>query len=506
MSYRRLVDGIILNTLGSLAVNFFGILIGIIRARYLGPEVLGTFFLISNIPLFLANLLSLGLNEGLNRFVAEVKGTGKVELLFPLLQRILLIRSLVAFVAIFAFSLLSDRVGEALKIQEFLTLPVVLLVSVWIFFANINPILLLVLHIEYEQVRINLLNVATSVLTLVVLLGLVFTDRLTILNLILLSAVLSVLRFAVCLCWMKGRFQRLPLERSDLRRLFSRFVRYSLVLYAVQVMGIVLARYGDVYFIGYFLTPASVSFYLLALSFSTQLYQLVRTVPTAAVLLSTMVDGYEKGGLERLNRYLQYLLLFTALYTVPIMIMGVVLSKELILVFYGKAYMEAASLLAVFLIVGLFTTFGSTLAEVLKVLGKQHYLLGTKLIAILNIPLFILLLPRYGLMAAVVTGASTHVLIFLVETFLVRRTVKVQFPWRKSMRIVLAGVLMGVTVFALGQLPIQQVPLKLALRIVAGCWVYTAIILRSHIFEPEALRYFPPYLRRVFSGSASRRD
>ncbi len=502
MSYRRLVDGIILNTIGNLAVNFLGILIGIIQARYLGPSVLGTFFLISNIPFFLSNFLSLGFNQGLNRFVAEIKGAGKVELLLPLLQRVFLIRTMLAFVAILVFFSCSAWISQALKIQDFMTPPLVYLVSVWIFLANINSILVLLLNIEFEQKKINILNISKSSITLLLMIVLVVIEQLTIQNLLLVSVSMSLVHFLACCTWMKGRFQRLPLTRSDLRDLLGRFVRYSLVLYTVEIMGIVLAQHADIYFIGYFLTPAAVSFYLLASTFSIQLYQLVRSVPTSAVLLSTMVDGYKKGGLDQLNRYLKHLLLFTTLYTVPIMMIGTILAKDLIFVIYGKRFLEAASLLVIFLIVHLFTTFGNTLAEVLKVLGKQNYLLGTKLITTLNIPLFILLLPRFGLKGAILTTATTHLLVFLVETLLVTSMMKLDIPWRKILRILVAGVLMGSTVYLTGYLPLKVLHLKLSIRILAGCTVYAAVILRSDIFEQEALKYFPRYLRRFFSQKA----
>ena len=496
--YTKLLHGIVWNTIGNLFVSLLALLIGVIQARYLDPAALGTYFLIVNIPVVLSTFNSLGFNQGLNRFVADLKGSGRTEWLLPLVLGVFVVRVLFALLTIVVFLSCTDTVASAFKIHETLSSLLLFLVACQVFLLNVNSILTLLLNMEYEQRRLNLLNIGKTLFTLAILLPLALAGVLTVEDLVLLAVLASLVQLLFCTAWMRGRYERLPVQRQEALPLARRFLRYSLVLYVVVLAGTVLASNVDIYFIGYFLTPASVSFYFLAFNLSTQLYQLVESRPTSAVLLSTMVERYKRGGLIELDRYFTYLLLFTATYALPIMLLGALLARPVVYTIYGAPYAQAAPILAALLVVGFVTRFGDTVATLLKVVEKPHYLIWTKLLAVLNIPLFLLLLPRLGLAGAVITTATTRLLTACVETAVAYRLVKVTFPARALARVLLAGLLMGGFVLLVGAVPLRAYAAKFTVQLVGGLYVYVSALVRIRVFDPEAVKYFPPLFRRLF--------
>ena len=185
----------------------------------------------------------------------------------------------------------------------------------------------------------------------------------------------------------------------------------------------------DKIFLGRYMDDAAVGIYGTA----SLLSNLVPLIPSAVqVITGPAIARYwgraEYGNIQDLvNRTMKY----TAMLIVPISFVGIVLSRDLIVLFFGEEYVLATVplqvLLAGFAFTGIFTSVATALSMTNWV--QMGFIVGAVQV-VGNIALCTLLIPRFGMNGASAAITASHALGCLINLYLMQRFIKIRIDWR----------------------------------------------------------------------------
>jgi len=488
----KVARGIIYNAFGNIFVQIIGIITAIIIARTLGPELQGTYVLIVSIPVTINTFITLGWNQGLNRYIPALRGENKEGLITPILRRVFALRFILSIFAILFLILFSDLIESLFNIQGWLNWQVLTLISAYLVISNLSSILSMILTVNYQQRMLNFIHVLTTASMLLAVLGLVYFDFMNVESILFFTVILEILSF-VCFLVVYKKSIVLPHDYNpeEFVEYIKKFSRYSSIMYLIQLAGFILAYRSDIYFIAYYLGATSVSFYSIANSFVDSSLHIFGARSTGTMIVGTMTEKYKQEGKGALNKVFSYDVQLVFLYSVPIISGGIFLAEDIVSVLYGADYMPVAPLLMVLFFIRLFTGFGGAYSGVLIALEKPQYFLWTKIISIINIPLDILLIPRIGVMGAVIATAITVMLTTYTEIFLTLRIISLKFPFKNVLKMLLCSSIMIAGIFFVKEFVNIDIMVKLALEITLGAFIYVFLVLNLDVLDKEVWSFMP---------------
>ncbi|AKJ29879.1 oligosaccharide flippase family protein [Caldimonas brevitalea] len=222
--------------------------------------------------------------------------------------------------------------------------------------------------------------------------------------------------------------------------------------------------------------PEAVGFFTIAAALTRGGVDLLSSGLTT-ILMPTMAHAYGAGGVERVSRitsdaarYFQYLGLLLAG-------VGAFWAAPAIQIMYGPKFAEAALLLEVMVVVGGLTLTQGTFGALLSTTDNQRVRAGVAVFSVVfSAVTALLLVPRFGIIGAVVAHAISSVVVLVVVALLVVRTLKIQLPLADVGRMLLAAA--GGAALAL---PIALLAPGLLGRLAAGV-VYAVAYIACSLF------------------------
>ena len=496
---KRLLSGIAFNTMGNISNQLITLVISVLLARFLGPEKLGTYYLLLSLPIILNSFASLGHVQSLNRFLPELKGVNKLYLIRQLLKQVMTIKLFIIFIISVLFIVFYPKIFSLMGLGLYQNPFILFFLLTYFILMNLNSVLNVLMIVNMEQRKLNILNVSLTIILLVVILILIQVNWLQITIMIAILPGLEVIKFIYLL--FNYSVPGKALKESyvpEYQKLVHRFNKYTIIMYLIQLSGMILAYRSDIYFIGYFMTGSAVAFYMIATNLTTQAYSLIGTRNTGQMILAAMVKSFIQHGPSGLKKYFQYHITFTALHSFPIMIGGLIIAPGLISILYGKEYAPVNGLLMAALIFHGFLKFGGAISAVLVAMEKPQYFLWTKILIIINISLNIILIPRMGVVVAIIATGVSKLIILSVEITLTRRLIDLSFPFNSVFKIFIASLIMGITVYFPGQMIHEPVP-KILIQLFIGLLIYPIIITRLNIINQDIQNFFPKTIQSVIN-------
>ncbi|MFC1967383.1 polysaccharide biosynthesis C-terminal domain-containing protein [Chloroflexota bacterium] len=493
---QKIIRGIIYNATGNILVQSIGIITAVIIARTLGPEMQGTYVLILSIPITINIFITLGFNQGINRYIPALKGENREGLMKPLLRRIFLLRFALSILAILLIFLFSGLIENLFNIEGWLDQQILALIAIYLCVINLSSILGIILAVNYQQKWLNIANIISAVVMLLGILLLVFFDTMSVKSIMVVTIIPQIITLALYTVIFK--MTGMPAGSytpEELTEYVRKFTRYSSIMYLVQLAGFVLAYRSDIYFIAYYLGATSVSFYSIANGIAEQSTGIFGSRATGVMTVGAMTETYKKTGDKGLNTAFSYQLQFHLLHSIPIIFGGIYLTRDIIPVLYGDSFMPVVPLLMALFLVRFFTGFGGSYSGVMVAIEKPQYFLWTKIISIINIPLNILLIPQIGIMGAVIATAATQFITLSTEIFLTLRIVSIQFPLKNLARMILCGCIMLLAVFLFRRFVIiDNTVLKLVIEILVGAMAYGLAVINLDPLDKEIWNFIPEKL------------
>ncbi len=176
---------------------------------------------------------------------------------------------------------------------------------------------------------------------------------------------------------------------------------------------------------------------------SQRLMQFIYTIPSMIALV--LIPVFSKTFQENKNKFLeiiQYSLLVMLMIGLPIVIGGIVLSKEIIILVFGKEYIQSYISLSILLptILAIFPNF--IFKNVIYTLDIQKkFILNVIIGVLLNICLNLLFIPRYGITGAAITTVISQFLITILNCIKLKKIQNFSF-FKKTQKILLANILL----------------------------------------------------------------
>ncbi len=420
----------------SIYVEYFlGLLISILVARSLGATAYGDYAFIIWVCSLLIVLMNGGVTTAVIKFLAEERGkqvVGNTRSIFVYFRKI---QNFKAIVLITMFFALGYFYWDSLFRNISIYFLVPFLVAVY-FKASYMFYISAAKGIDKFSLIAKLVTIVSPINLLVVIV-LFFTGK-GINEFLLLYIFISLIYFLLARRYISSLFTGEIYELPDAIKI--RTVHHLKVVSANVILGFLVFKQSEIAFLNFMSTKENVAYYNIGHALAGAMVLLVPGVYSAVLLpLMSKIGVNNKGDLADVlvssSRYLFAL-------TIPVTLLGILYSSEIIFVMYGSDYSEAVFPLKICLINASMYSIATAAISFHMSSDRQKLMLKIMIFAaILNIILDYFLIKSFGLegalYAALISTFSVSVLIiYTASTYL---TVNLQLA--VISRILLAGLL-----------------------------------------------------------------
>ena len=465
------------SSVGIYTEYFLGMLVSIIIARHLGPHDFGTYSLIVWFVMIGVVATNSGTTTAVIKFIAELRGSGREDLLEPLIRYLRRAQHLFLLAVVIAGGLAFRFAGDRLAPD----LNHLALFALLVFAVGLRAPYMFNVSIAkgFEQFG------ATATIALLATplnLGMVIAAwwlEAPVEGFLAVFAISSIVFYTVSR-YQVARLIPPPGENQVLPDELLRRVRRHMRIVAFTVtIGVVTASETEVLFLNLLDTAANAGQFKVAFQLGTGAALLVPGV-FSAVLLPMMAKALSEGKEVAARRFVAsatYLTLLAA----PLVGFGIVFSDATIRLLYGTAYDAAAPVLAGCLFACSIGTIGQAATSLLVSADHQHsILLRVVLCGILKVILDIVLIMHYGLTGAITAFVGAMIFGVFLNVTLALRVSGARLAWGRFGRIGLAFVLASAAAFPLRHIGSPLVVfiaggamlsiVYALLTIVLGCW------------------------------------
>jgi O-antigen/teichoic acid export membrane protein len=230
---------------------------------------------------------------------------------------------------------------------------------------------------------------------------------------------------------------------------FRRIRRFSLTISYVLLVDAIVWQRSEVLFLKWYSTLPQIAFYTVAYSLASKLSDVASTF--SSTLLPLYSESYGRSGLRDVGLVLDSALKYVQMLMVPLCLLGVAIAKPLVQLIYGQKFLPLVLPLQLLILTQAFTSTGVVLSPLVVGTEKQSFIAkwGT-VVAVLNIALDLILIPRQGALGAAVANCTAQFVGVLGGTFYTIRLVGSSFPWKTTGTIYSAAAIALAPVAYLG--------------------------------------------------------
>ena len=442
---------------GSLiAITGIGYIATFYFAHYLGPAVLGAYFL------FLAyyGIFDLigdgGFGGAAVKRISEGKAQNEYYTAFFIMRMVLLCLSVVTFIIISPFLTGLEKNG----------------LLYWLIIALVAGTLASITGINlYGTAQVGIIQVSnlfnTIVKNLVQILAVFIGFGIGGLVAGFIAGMIAVIVFNL-------RFIRLGLSRCD-RSHFTGLFSFSVWTF-LSSGGLLIFTYADTILIGIFMTETDVGIYRVS-------FQLASVASFLVIVFHTVLfPRISKWHAEKQFSLIEYSMTRAFTYSlflaIPVTAGGIILSGKLLYFFYGAAFEPGAPILIILLFIQIANIFMYLQTMCLNAMDMpkiSFYITAAS--AVMNIILNILLIPVFGITGAAVATLVTITMNAVLAYQMLKSSVRVRVDLRTVPNLVVSSLIMsGFLLVSIYVLPVQDF-ISLGLVLIFSAIVYFCSVL-----------------------------
>lgn len=372
-------------------------------ARYFGPSDYGLFSIGLAVTGFVGVIALVGLNSGVNRYIAFYKARGDEERVKGVLTSSLkIVFPFSILLTIFLFILSPYLAVKIFHNPELIN--VFRILSVSIPFSSVTTIFLFAFpafqKVEYQVYLSIFLNIA-KVVTVIIFGLLGFKAG----GIAWSWAIATILAFLISTYFLEKKVY--PIFRNPVKAvpLKKKLLSFSLPLVLGSVASVVLG-WTDTVALGYFKTSSDVGIYNVVIP----TVQLLILIPAAfGTLFGPVFTGlYSKDKSIEMKKVYKTVTKWIFYINFPLFLLMVSFPKQILNIFFGYQYMAGYSALIILSFAHLVLSISLPGVSVLATLKKTKYItFNTIVVSLFNVLLNIYLIPIYGILgAAIATGIS----------------------------------------------------------------------------------------------------
>ena len=400
----------------------------------------GLFFSVLTFVLIFSIFRSLGLNQGLPRFIADYRIKKKNGEIKSLITGAFIMQFSIALIIVICMWIFSDF----LAINYFKDLRASYLLRLLSLYLPLSIIYVNFVSIFQGLKKSKLFSLGQLSINLFTLIGVILGIYL---GFEIFSPVLGYLGSFIIFLFIFAapllkNFKYFNYKQKHFFQENKKFLKFSFPL-MITGAGALLITYIDTILLTYFDTLANVGIYNII--YPTALLIILIGSSLGSILLPVITElwilrkkEYIVDILKKINKYL-------LAFSLPILIILMFFSKKLINLFFGSDYVFGFIAFNILLIGALFILFTRINHQALIAMKEPKkimymYLFG----ALINIVLNIILIPEYSLTGASVASTISFIFIWIMSLYYMQKKISLQFPWRDW----------GITLFASGVIPL----------------------------------------------------
>jgi O-antigen/teichoic acid export membrane protein len=449
--------------------------------RYLGDSKFGIFTLLTSTINTITVYSSLGISRSLTRFLPEFKKSqDEIAKAKMLLRYTLILRLIIIAVSIAILNLHSSFFIHYFKLGAKGSL-YIKIISIAVIFTSLYELATYLLHSLFRQKEVNIIALLVAfiqpiLLITFILLGLDITG-------ILIALVLTNM-VACGLSWYWG-LKALPKSKlkmsfrklaagADL--LLKRFFSYSFIIYLFDMS----KYFRDVSFASLII----MSFYgadgdkaLQQVAFFAAGYKLadfaVKFLVSASrgVFTPMLAEVYAERDQEKLQKVFWNASKFQVLISIPAAFGLMTLAGDLIPILFGEDFLSSINIAYVFISFLFFEILISFPSTVLLTYERYKYVILSRIIPIIGIPLLILGTKLWGIIGTAFILGSLALLSRVAENYFTFSLFKLKYPFKFLCRIAIASAIFTVILRVIHFYIIMS-PYKLGILIVLAIIIF----------------------------------
>ncbi|MET0226038.1 MAG: polysaccharide biosynthesis C-terminal domain-containing protein [Dokdonella sp.] len=483
------------SSVGIYTEYFLGMIVSIVIARHLGPNDFGTYSLVVWLVACGVTATNAGTTTTMIKFIAEVRGGGREDLLHPLIAYLRRAQAMFLGVVLVlgsaAFLLAGGELAPGFNHW--------MLCGLLVFAVALRAPYMLNIAVAKGFERFGAtatIALATTPLNLGMILVAWFM-RAPIEVFLGIFAVSSVLFYAISRWQVRGLMPAITTHGALPAELMRRVHRHMRFVAVISTVGFFTASETEVLFLNLLDTPAGAGQFKVAYQLATGAALLLPGV-FSAVLLPMMARAFSEGKAVAARRFVAsttYLTLLAA----PLVGFGFVFSDATITVLYGPAYHAADIVLTACLLASSITVISNAATSLLVSADQQQSVLARVVgCGVLKIILDILLVGRYGLVGATAAYLVVSIIGAAVTIALALRISEARLHGSRLLRITLAIVIASLLVSPLRAL---DPPLLAMLGGIAGLGiVYALLTLLLGCWTETDIDYFSSLHQKLLRG------
>lgn len=185
-------------------------------------------------------------------------------------------------------------------------------------------------------------------------------------------------------------------------------------------IGATILRNTDIWMIGYYISPAAVAVYNVAVRIAN-LFE-IPTMAMASILFPQAVKKVEEEGERAFKELYEKSLTIILLLVAPLVIFVIIFSNDIVYLLAGENYAEAGWILNVTMLYGLIVPFSKQMGILLDAVGKAKLnMLFVIRNTLINVVLNVIYIPYFGTIGAAYATLNSLLIVLVIDQIYLRK-------------------------------------------------------------------------------------
>ena len=237
-------------------------------------------------------------------------------------------------------------------------------------------------------------------------------------------------------------------QPAGMEQTLRRIRKYLFTVSYILLLNAIVWERSEVLFLKGFSTLSQIGFYSVAFALAGKLSEMATVCTSTLMPLSS--EAYGRSGIHDLRAVYYSGIKYIQMLIVPLVMFGAVLSGAAVRLLYGEKFLPLVPVLQILLAGVAVATLGGVASSLIYALDEQPFIakFGTA-IAVLNLLLDLILIPRWGAMGAAIANSTAQVLAVMVGLVYAKGLLACAFPWTETLKIYLAAAISASPAFLL---------------------------------------------------------
>ncbi len=483
-----------------------GILTSILVARYLGPALMGEYSFIIWLIGIVVILVGMGFPSTITKFISELIGSKDTqtaqEIYSNLAQIQLIVSILVTLVCIGIIYLKFCPPQRDYYVITFLSLCPLCMSA---FFSSAF----------YGLQNFKVTSIIGSVINIIqLMLTIIFIALDLGLKALLAISLISSLFYALLLAYYLYPTWNVISPLKIQKEFKNRIISYSLSVYWTIVLSLIVWQKSEMLFLKIYAPSEEIAFYNIAFNIAFMMIGLTSLFSTVIFpIFSNFHGAGDRVGIQ--NIFTKSIKVLFICY-LPVCIILIVVAKPIVSLMYSSQFLAVSPLLIILMAGSIFSAIGILFANLIFAVNRPDIQVKyVTVIAITNIVLDLLLIPRYGAVGAALANSAIRIISFPIWIWLIKEKLGFHYPMRETLRCIVPNIPLALILYLIaGRYPdLMGIVIVLTVSIL----VYPLLLFVSKTITPddrriirEILKTLPaPYekiINDMFNRTTARQD